>query len=138
MRMRLANSSFTLGRLVNNENFVKDGQEAGANVGMTASHILNHSLLHLLVKHGDHQPGRLLGELQILVKSGLNLNSRQAMGLGKFHDTLLLVILHFDGNIGDRSLRGEISLIHCQCCQFLLLCLLIVTFSCILLKALSW
>jgi hypothetical protein len=39
--VRLANSSFILGRLANNENLVKDGQEAAANVDKTALHDLN-------------------------------------------------------------------------------------------------
>jgi hypothetical protein len=34
------------------------------------------------------------------------------MGLSKFPDILLLVILHFSGDIGDGSLCSEISLIR--------------------------
>jgi hypothetical protein len=34
------------------------------------------------------------------------------MGLSEFPDTLLPVILHFGGDIGDRSVSGKISLIH--------------------------
>jgi hypothetical protein len=33
------------------------------------------------------------------------------MGLSKFPDILSLVVLHFDGHIGDGSLCDEISLI---------------------------
>jgi hypothetical protein len=34
------------------------------------------------------------------------------MGLSEFRGTLLPVILHLGGDIGDGSLYGEISLIH--------------------------
>jgi hypothetical protein len=34
------------------------------------------------------------------------------MGLSEFHDTLLLVILHFGGAICDKSPCGEFSLIR--------------------------
>ncbi len=34
-------------------------------------------------------PGQLLGDLQILVKSGMNHTSQHTMGLGEFSDILL-------------------------------------------------
>jgi hypothetical protein len=34
------------------------------------------------------------------------------MGLSEFHDTLMMIILHFGSNIGDGHCRGEISLIR--------------------------
>jgi hypothetical protein len=37
------------------------------------------------------------------------------MGLSKFHDTLLPIILFFGNNIGDGNLPSEISLIRCRC-----------------------
>ncbi len=40
----------------------------------------------------------------------MNRFSRHAMGLSEFKDTLLPVILHLGGDIGDES--GEISLIR--------------------------
>jgi hypothetical protein len=65
-------------------------------------------------------------ELKILVKSGLNHFSPHVIDC-EFHDTLLLVILHFGGDLGDGSLRVEVSLIL----------LLIITYICILVEALS-
>jgi hypothetical protein len=40
------------------------------------------------------------------------------MGLSEFPDTLVLVILHFGGHIGDGSLCDEISLIRRRCYRF--------------------
>jgi hypothetical protein len=37
------------------------------------------------------------------------------MGLSEFPDTLSPVILHFGGDIGDKSPCGEFSLIRCRC-----------------------
>jgi hypothetical protein len=51
--------------------------------------------------------------LRALIKSGENYFSRHIMSLSKFHDTLSPIILHFDSDIGNRSLCGEISLICC-------------------------
>jgi hypothetical protein len=34
------------------------------------------------------------------------------MGLSEFNDTLVTIILHFGGNIGDGHCRSEISLIR--------------------------
>jgi hypothetical protein len=70
------------------------------------------------------------------MNSGVNHFNRQ-VGLSEFHDTVPPVILYFGGDIGDRSMCVEISLI-CSChCQFLLLRLLVITYICILMKALS-
>ncbi len=49
---------------------------------------------------------------QILVKSGVNCFNRHIVGMSEFHDTLLKLILHFGGDIGDGHCRGEISLIR--------------------------
>ncbi len=65
--------------------------------------------LCLLVRHFGHPFGRLLWELKILVKSGVNRSSWHIMGLSKFHDTLLTINLHFGSDIGNGSLGGEIS-----------------------------
>ncbi len=46
-------------------------------------------------------------ERQILVKCGVNRFSRHIRGLSEFHDTLLMIILHFGGGIGDGHLRCE-------------------------------
>ncbi len=61
-----------------------------------------------------HPPGRLLWELCRSHESGLNGSGRHVMGLSKFPDILLLVILHFGGHIGGGSLCDEISLIRCR------------------------
>jgi hypothetical protein len=74
----------------------------------------------------------------LYVKSTVNHISQHFMGLSEFHDTLLLIILHFSSDIGDGSLCIEIS----QTCQlhrlFPLLRLLMIAYICILIKALSW
>ncbi len=49
---------------------------------------------------------------QILVKSSVNHFNRHIMGLSEFNDTLVTIILHFGGNIGDGHCRSEISLIR--------------------------
>jgi hypothetical protein len=36
------------------------------------------------------------------------------MGLSEFHDTLVTIILHFGGDIGDGHCLSEISLIRCR------------------------
>jgi hypothetical protein len=52
-------------------------------------------------------------------ESSVNLSGQHVMGLSEFHDTLLLIVLHFSGEIGDGSSYSEISLIrrrrHCFC-----------------------
>ncbi len=118
---------FAAARLSNSKNIVQDGQEA---LTIIAKDHLAHSqllLLHLLVKYFVYPPGWLLWGLQILVKSAMNHFSKHIMGLSKFHDTLLPVILNFSGIIGCGSLSSEISLICCH--QFLLLCLFIIAYS---------
>jgi hypothetical protein len=44
----------------------------------------------------------------------MNHFSRLIVGLSEFHDSLLMIILHFDGDIGHGNHRGEISLIYCR------------------------
>ncbi len=66
-------------------------------------------LVHFL-KHFGHPPCWLLWKLQILLKSVMDHFSLNAMGLSKFHDTLLPVILHFSGDMSDGSLCIEVSL----------------------------
>jgi hypothetical protein len=53
------------------------------------------------------------------VKSGMNCFSWHSMGLNEFPDTLLPVILHFSGDMGDGSLCTEMPLIRHR--QFTLL-----------------
>ncbi len=75
-------------------------------------------LLLLLVKQFDRSAGQTFWERQIIVKSGMNRLSRHVIGLGEFHDTLLMIILHFGGDPSDGHHRGEISLIRCRRCPF--------------------
>ncbi len=58
------------------------------------------------------------------------------MSLSEFPDILLLVILHFDGNISDGSLCIEVPLIR-RCYQFSLLPFLEIAYTSVLVKALS-
>jgi cellulose synthase/poly-beta-1,6-N-acetylglucosamine synthase-like glycosyltransferase len=51
----------------------------------------------------------------------MNRLSQNVMGLSEFPDTLPLVILHFGGDIGDRSLCVQGSLIRHRCRWFRLL-----------------
>ncbi len=51
-------------------------------------------------------------------ESGVSCSGRHDMGLSEFPDSLLPVILHFSGNIGDGSLCSGISLIHHRRCRF--------------------
>ncbi len=76
-------------------------------------------LLHLLVKLLDRPPDRLLWELQILAKGGLNCFSWHVLGLREFPGTLPPVILHFSSDIGDGSLCNEVPLIRHCCHRFL-------------------
>jgi hypothetical protein len=57
------------------------------------------------------------------------------VGMCEFHDTLVTIIIHFGGNVGDRHHPSEISLICCP--PVLLLRLLISPYSYVLVKALS-
>ncbi len=128
---------FIAGWLTDSDKVVQKGQKATVSDHLRDCLAWSQSLLLcLLVKHFGPPPGWLLWELQILVKNDVNSFSWHIMGPSEFHDTLLLVILHFCGDIGDGSLPGEISPI-CRH-QFLLLCLLIIAYSCIIVKALSW
>ncbi len=96
---------------------------------MTTLHILQSLLLHLCVKHFGYPPGWLLWERQIFMKSDVNHFIRHVMGLSEFHNTLLLIILQFWGNISNGSLCVEVSPI-CRHRWFLLLwSLLISVFS---------
>ncbi len=57
-------------------------------------------------------------ERQVVVKSGVNRLSQQVIGLSEFHDTLLMIILHFGGDPSDGHCHGAISLICCRHCHF--------------------
>ncbi len=60
--------------------------------------------------------------------NGVNHFSRNSTGLSEFPDTLLLVILHFGGSIGDESFSVEVTLIH-RHHWFSLLHLLIIAYT---------
>jgi hypothetical protein len=70
----------------------------------------------------------------MLEKNGVNHFGWNVIDLSKFPNILLLFILHFGGNISNRSRCDEISQI--SCCRFPFLCLLIIACFCILFKAL--
>jgi hypothetical protein len=68
----------------------------------------------------------------------MNRLSQNVMGLSEFPDTLPLVILHFGGDIGDRSPCVQGSLIRHRRRWFRLLRSLKIVYMGILTKALSW
>ncbi len=75
-------------------------------------------LLHLKGKPFGRPPWPTSLRASGYPESAVNRSGRHVMGLSEFPDTLLLVVLHFGGHLGDRNICGEISLIRGHCRRF--------------------